>query len=154
MRERGVVVDELGGHDEVLRHAVGVLFRESAQLVARVAVELLAGDVLGNRRVVVPRAVVVAFRPTRTIRSGCARRPRAAVARAIAPRRTVALRRPAASSRSVTGGRAVSARGPIALRSTVATGRAVALWSTVATGCAVALRPVVAPRTIGAFSHG
>ena len=172
MRECGVGVDERRGHHEVLRDPVGILFRQSAQLVARDAVELFAGDLVGNRRVVMTRTIVVALGAVRAIGSGCARRPRTAVPRAgtlrlagalglpVAPRRAIALRASVSARRTVTTRstiplrRTIMPRGTIALRRSVTPGRTIPPRRTITLRRTITARAIVAGRALRAISHG
>ncbi|MFN3708094.1 hypothetical protein [Microcella sp.] len=58
MRELRIIVDQASGHYEVLRDALGVLFTQGFQLGPRDPIELAPGDVVRDRRIVVPGAFV------------------------------------------------------------------------------------------------
>ena len=56
MRELRILVDEVGRHRKVSCHPLGVLLAEGLQLVARLAVEVLGSDLVGDMRIVVMSA--------------------------------------------------------------------------------------------------
>ncbi|MGQ3011925.1 MAG: hypothetical protein ACT6QR_15470, partial [Microbacterium aurantiacum] len=97
--EGRIIFDEAGRHREVSRDLVGVLLAQRLQFVPRRTVEVPRGDLLGDRRIVVPRAILACCAVT-----GAPVRPVRASSHGT---RTVSTRRPAtpatAVSRAVIG---------------------------------------------------
>jgi hypothetical protein len=65
----GILVEQPSGHDQVPAHRLGVQAGQRAELGADCSIELVAGDVIRQRRLDPPRpALLATLRPSGAVR--------------------------------------------------------------------------------------